>query len=214
MMNITSSPLLNNIFALNQGGVLMIFLALCSILAIAIIIEKIFSLRSSAIFGKKELQEIENAIKENNLSTAIALTKQAKLPILQLAYVILIHSDMPEEIRKEQIENMGKKQIFALEKYLNTLQNISVVAPLLGLLGTILGMIHVFHDIVVAGSTNITILADGISLALISTAVGLIVAIPCLFFYHYFMRKIDKIALQLEDSSVILSHLITNNIAK
>ena len=105
---------------------------------------------------------------------------------------------------KESIEETGRHVVHSLERYLNTLGTIAAVTPLLGLLGTVIGMIQVFTDLTVHGTGNVANLAGGISQALITTAAGLVVAIPSLMFYRYFRGRIDEFVVVMEEEAIKL----------
>jgi biopolymer transport protein ExbB len=116
----------------------------------------------------------------------------------------LVNRFHSREVMKEAIQDTGRQVVAALERYLNTLGTIAAVTPLLGLLGTVLGMIKVFGVIMEAGVGNPGVLAGGISQALITTAAGLSVAIPALMFYRYFNNRVDKIVIAMEEQALRL----------
>ena len=139
---------------LSRGGPLMIALLICSVLSLAIIIERLFSLRQSRIIRVDILMEIEIAIKKRDLPTALELARNEASPMAKIAKVALINSDKPKEDLKTSIEEAGRMEIPKLEKFMTILQTITVISPLLGLLGTVTGMINVFQTIVSEGTGN------------------------------------------------------------
>ena len=114
----------------------------------------------------------------------------------------LVNRHHPREIMKESIEDTGRQVVVELERYLNTLGTIASITPLLGLLGTVIGMIKVFAAITAHGVGNPSVLAGGISEALITTATGLSVAIPSLIFYRFFRGKVDELVLKMEEEAL------------
>ena len=113
------------------------------------------------------------------------------------------------ELMKENIEEVAGHVVHDLERYLNTLGTVAAISPLLGLLGTVIGMIKVFSAIRLEGTGNAAILAGGISEALITTAAGLTVAIPSLFFYRYFQRKVDELVINMEQEALKLVEVLS-----
>ena len=109
---------------------------------------------------------------------------------------------------KESIEEVANQVVHELERYLNTLGTVAAITPLLGLLGTVIGMIKVFTAIQLEGTGNTAVLAGGISEALITTAAGLTVAIPSLFFYRYFQRKVDELVIYMEQEALKLVEVL------
>lgn len=116
----------------------------------------------------------------------------------------LMNSKHGREIMKESIEDVADHEIHELEKYLSALGTIAAITPLLGLLGTVIGMIKVFTAIVVQGTGNASVLAGGISEALLTTAAGLVVAIPALFFHRFLTRKIEELTVTMEREAIKL----------
>jgi len=199
---------------LSRGGPLMIALLVCSVLSLAIIIERMFSLRKSRLMRIDILMEVEMAIKKKDLTGALEWANKATSPMTKIAKVALINSDKPKEDLKASIEEAGRIEIPKMEKFMTILQTITVISPLLGLLGTVTGMIKVFQTIVTEGTGNATILAGGISEALLTTAAGLSIAIPTLIFYNYFNKKIEHLIVEMEHLSVTLFELLTHYFPK
>ncbi len=187
----------------------MIFvLLLCSVLSLAIICERLIFLRRGKIIRIENLREIEIAIKKRDLKSALEWVDKEHSPMLKIAKVALINADKSKEDLKNYVEEAGRMQIPAVERFLTMMHTIAVVSPLLGLLGTVTGMINVFDTIVTHGTGNASVLAAGISEALITTATGLSIAIPTLIFFNFFSKKAETIITEMEHHSVILIELI------
>ncbi|MBT3227227.1 MAG: MotA/TolQ/ExbB proton channel family protein [Deltaproteobacteria bacterium] len=199
---------------LSRGGPLMIALLICSVLSLAIIIERLFALRQSRLMRVDILMEVEIAIKKKDLAAALEWVDKAKSPMTKIAKVALINSDKPKDDLKASIEEAGRIAVPQMEKFMTILQTIAVISPLLGLLGTVTGMINVFQTIVSEGTGNANILAGGISEALLTTAAGLSIAIPTLIFYNYFNKKIEHMIVEMEHLSVTLFELLTHYLSK
>lgn len=194
-----------------QGGPIMIALMICSIISLAIIIERLIFLRSSHILQVSKLVEIEVSIKNNDLKLALDWAQKQDSPMLRIAKVALINADKPKTELKSVIEESGRMEVPVLEKYLSGLHTIAVISPLLGLLGTVLGMIQVFSKIVETGAKDPSILAGGISQALLTTAAGLTVAIPTLVFFNIISRRVDNLVSKMECQSITLYEILTGN---
>ncbi len=176
-----------------SGGWLMLPIILCSIISISIIAERFWSLRRERVLPKHLVANIWKSIKQGTMTRADieVLSKQSALGSI-LSAGLLNRNESRERI-KEGIEERGREVVHDMERFLNTLGTIASISPLLGLLGTVIGMISVFAAITQHGVGDPTVLAGGISQAMITTAAGLSVAIVSLIFYRYFRRKVDGI---------------------
>lgn len=181
------------------GGWLMFPLLGCSIIALAIIIERAWVLRAKKIVPSDLVSEVLKKLGARSGSTLKLTDLAMSSPLGLILSRGLQHTEQGISIMRTRMEEQGRQIIIELEKYLNTLGTIASVAPLLGLLGTILGMIEVFS--VVGGSSNPEGIAGGIAQALLTTAFGLMIAIPCLMFHRYFRRRIDELSMKLEKES-------------
>ena len=199
---------LTHIDLIAKGGLLMIPLLLCSVLAVAIICERLILLRRNRIIKIEILKEIEIAIKKQDLKSALQWVDETQAPMLKIAKVALLNADRSKEDLKNYVEEAGRMQISSVERFLTILHTIAVVSPLLGLLGTVTGMIKVFDTIVEYGTGNASVLAGGISEALLTTAAGLSIAIPTLVFFNYFSKKSESIITEMEHHSVTLIELL------
>lgn len=186
------------------GGWLMLPIILCSIAAAAICIERFLSLNPNKIAPKNLLSEVWGWIKNNQLDADKLKQLRASSPLGEILAAGLSNSRHGRDVMKESIQEAASHVIHELERYLNTLGTIAAIAPLLGLLGTVIGMIKVFTEITSHGTGNATVLAGGISEALITTAAGLSVAIPTIMLHRFFVRRIDTMVVTLEQETIKL----------
>ncbi|MDY0746789.1 MotA/TolQ/ExbB proton channel family protein [Paucibacter sp. R3-3] len=187
-------------------------LLLCSVVALALVIERFSSLRASRIAPVRLLDEVLG-VTTQQMPTPDMVNRLAENSLLGQVLAaglraVTAEPNMNEEKLRQVFELAGRRAIHQLERYLNTLGTIATAAPLLGLLGTVVGMIEIFGSQAPGGS-NPTLLAHGISIALYNTAFGLMIAIPTLMFYRYFRGKVEEYVLELEQSSDrLLSQLV------
>ena len=187
-----------------SGGWLMLPIILSSTIAIAIIIERFWTLNPSRIAPRSMLAEVWSKIKKNQLDAAQLRELRLSSPLGQILAAGLVSSKSGRAIMTESIEQAASHVVHDMERYLSTLGTIAAITPLMGLLGTVLGMIKVFSEIMTQGTGNANVLAGGISEALVTTAAGLCVAIPALMFYRMFMRRIESLVVELERESIKL----------
>lgn len=184
---------------LAKGGYTMIVLGFCSVLSVAVIIERLFYFHYSVKISDKNITKLINNIRESLDRNAIAEVipkcdedNSSLAKVLKSGFSKFVRCSK-EEI-KETINRALELEILEMEKYIGILATIGAVSPFIGLFGTVLGIIRAFHDLSVASATGPSIVASGISEALIATAAGLFVAIPAVITYNYFVSKIKKIA--------------------
>lgn len=182
----------------NQGGVLMYPLAVCSVVALAIIVERSLNLRRSKIIRPDITQVIENIKGPEDLGLAYSICEKNKGPFSAVVLTALEMKSLPKEEIKEAIIDTGRQQTRRLERGLVILDTVAGISPLLGILGTVLGMIQIFRDITQFGIGQASALASGIQVALITTATGLCIGIPSLVAYNYFTNKVEGLVLDLE----------------
>lgn len=184
-----------------KGGWLMIPLAVCSVLTLAIIIERFIILKiiesKSEKFAKRT-RSVMGGNEDRKIEKILALCEMTPIPLARLLRAGLEKKGEKREEIKEAIQDAGSKEIPYLERHLKILGTITAIAPLIGLLGTVVGMIRAFDVVVAEGMGNPGALAGGIAVALYTTAFGLGIAIPSLVFYNYFMHRADKIVRGLE----------------
>jgi len=177
----------------------------CSIIAMAIIIERFWSLQKRKIIPQQQMvAQIWQWAQDNQLNGERIKTLREGSPLGRILAAGLMNANMSREVMKESIQDAGRHVIHKLERYLNTLGTIAVISPLLGLLGTVIGMIKVFSVITDVGVGNPGELAGGISQALITTAAGLTVAIPSVIFHRYFRGKVNELVVDMEEESLKL----------
>lgn len=184
------------------GGWLMLPIILCSVVAMAIIIERLWSLRRPRVVPENLVAQVwklhcDRAITPGHISSIRDGSPLGR--ILSAGIINRMHSRI---IMKEAIEEVGRQVVHELERYLNTLGTIASISPLLGLLGTVIGMIKVFSAITLVGVGDPGVLAGGISEALITTAAGLSVAIPSLMFHRYFTGRVDRLVVVMEEEAL------------
>jgi biopolymer transport protein ExbB len=183
-------------------------LVICSIAALAIIIERGIRLQHKKIAPNGLVQSLETKLKQGGLSTEELSALRLSSPLGDLLATGIQYSSGGLEYMTLQMQNRASTLIHRLEKHLNLLGTIGNIAPLLGLLGTVLGIIESFLAVNVGGNTDPAMLAAGISQALMSTAAGMFVAIPALIAYRYYQRKVADLAVEMEEQSGILLHII------
>lgn len=193
---------------LKAGGILMVPIVACSILALAIVLERFWTLRPSRVAPPQSINELWRWIKKKELNGRKLKALQGSSPLGRILAGGLINAKHGREIMKESIEHEASQVIHELERFLNPLGTIATITPLLGLLGTVIGMIKVFAEIQLAGVGNAGNLAGGISEALITTAAGLSVAIPALICHRYFIRRVDELVVNMEQEAIKLVEVV------
>ncbi|HKK16742.1 MAG TPA: MotA/TolQ/ExbB proton channel family protein [Gammaproteobacteria bacterium] len=187
---------------IKAGGWLMWPIILCSIISLAIVAERFWSLRKKRIAPKHLVAQVYQWEKVGHLDNKRIKTLRTSSALGRILAAGLVNRRHPRDVMKESIEEVGRHVAHELERFLNTLGTIASITPLLGLLGTVIGMIKVFAVITTHGVGDPSILADGISTALITTAAGLSVAIPSLMFHRYFRGKVDDLIITMEQEAL------------
>jgi biopolymer transport protein ExbB len=182
----------------------MLPIIICSIVALAICLDRFLALNADKIAPKHLLAQVWGWIKNNQLDAEKIKSLRSSSPLGRILAAGLSNSRHGRDVMKESIQEAASYVIHDLERYLNTLGTIAAITPLLGLLGTVIGMIKVFTEIMQQGTGNAGVLAGGISEALITTAAGLTIAIPALIMHRYYVRRIDGIVITLEQETVKL----------
>jgi len=190
------------------GGWLMVPIILCSIVAAAIIAERLWALRQDRVVPRQLVAQIWQWYRERQLGAERVKALRDGSHLGRVLAAGLMNVRHSREVMKESIEEAGRQVVHELERYLNTLGTIAAITPLLGLLGTVIGMIKVFTTITAMGVGDPKVLADGISEALITTAAGLSVAIPALMFYRYFRGKVDAHVIRMEEEALKMVEVI------
>jgi biopolymer transport protein ExbB len=195
------------------GGWLMLPILLCSVGALGICVERLITLNAEKISPPHLLARVWTQLKSNELDSTKLRTLRASSPLGEILAAGLGNAHHGRDVMKESIEEAASHVVHSLERYLNPLGTIAAVTPLLGLLGTVVGMIKVFTEIMAQGTGNASVLAGGISEALVTTAAGLSVAIPSLIMHRYFVSRIDGIVIGLEQETIKLVDALHNESA-
>jgi biopolymer transport protein ExbB len=185
------------------GGWVMLPIILCSIVAAAIIVERLWTLQPGRVVPKDLSRQVWDWVSRNQLNPQKLLELRASSPLGQILSAGLASRHQDRAVMKEAVEDTGRHVVHELERYLNTLGTIAAVSPLLGLLGTVTGMIRTFSALTSAGGANDpAALAGGISEALITTAAGLMVAIPALVAHRYLRSRVDALVVRMEKEAL------------
>lgn len=191
-----------------KGGILMYPIAFCSIIAVGIFLERMWVLRHRRVLPRDFLIEVEDLVMRRKRPEAISLCKRNNSSIAHVVRVGIENYGKKRDVIKEKIEEVGRREAASLERYINVIGTIAGVSPLLGLLGTVSGMIKSFNIISMRGVADPASLAGGISEALITTAAGLVVAIPTFVIYRYLSNKADSLILEMEENSIRMVDLV------
>ncbi len=187
-----------------SGGWLMLPIIACSVVAAAIILERLWTLQRRRVLPPDLTRQVWEWVSRNELDREHIRKLQESSPLGEILAAGLANRNRDREIMKEKVEDTGRHVVHELERYLNTLGTIAAVSPLLGLLGTVIGMVKVFAAITAHGVGDPAVLAGGISEALITTAAGLSVAIPALIAYRYLRGRVDALVVQMEKEAITL----------
>jgi biopolymer transport protein ExbB len=191
---------MQNVFQMiSDGGFIMLPIALCSLIAVAIIIERGLSLRRHRVLDARVLRLVLEYRGEEHAQPGIVTCQRSRGAFARVIEEVIRvrHLDHAQAI--ESMHAVGRTQVSRLERGLTLLEIVAAVSPLLGLLGTVLGMVTVFNAITSEGLGNPQVLSEGISKALITTVAGLCVAIPALAFHSLFVKRVDDLAAEMQD---------------
>ena len=184
-----------------SGGVIIWPIILLSIISLAIVLEKTWNLARDIIIPKNLTEHLISLVANDSL-TEKKIRKMSKDSVLGSIFAKLINEKNNDKANlRLKAEEVGRFEVNRLEQYLSLLGTIATVSPILGLLGTVMGMINIFSNLLEANLSSVSPLASGIAEALVTTAAGLVVAIPTLIFYRHFTRIIENYALELEEES-------------
>ncbi|WP_151704521.1 MotA/TolQ/ExbB proton channel family protein [Nitrincola alkalilacustris] len=193
---------------IKAGGWLMIPILACSVVSLAICIERLWFLKKRHVIPAGLLGDVWELVRGGNMTPEHMRQIKQGSPLGSIIVAGLNNAKHGREIMKESIQEAASHVIHDLERYLSSLGSIAAITPLLGLLGTVIGMIKVFTEIMIQGTGNVGVLAGGISEALITTAAGLSIAIPTLVMHRYFQRRIDTLVVIMEQEAVKLVEVI------
>lgn len=191
-----------------KGGILMYPIAFCSIVALGVFLERLWTLRRNKVIPQDLLMEVLDLIAKGKIVDAQALCRRSDSALAQVLYTALSHSGKDRATIKERMEEVGRREVANLERYITIIGTVAGIAPLLGLLGTVSGMIKSFNVIALQGVAEPGALAGGISEALLTTAAGLIVAIPSLLMYRILRSRVRSLALEMEEISLRVLDLL------
>ena len=192
------------------GGWVMPLIVACSVVALSISIERYLALDRSKVAPSHLLATVWRDLKQGELNAQKLAQLRTNSPLGAILAAGIANRGQGRDVMKESISEAASHVVHDLEKYLNSLGTVAAIAPLLGLLGTVVGMIDVFTQITTVGTGNANALAGGISEALLTTAAGLIVAIPALVMHRYYTGLIDTIVVDLEREAIKLVDAIHN----
>jgi len=184
-----------------QGGIIMYPLFICSVVALGIAIERAFSLRWPRIIRPEIVSVIENIDGPEDVGLAQSVCGRFEGPFANVVRAGLDNRDLSVDEIRESILDQGRQEMGDLQRGLVVLETVASITPLLGLLGTVIGMIKVFQEISEVGVGKGNLLAGGIAEAILTTAAGLFIAIPALVFYNYFTAKAESLVLEIEKHS-------------
>ncbi len=182
-------------------GFMRVPLAICLILGLAVIAWKFVDLSGKASKTRKILRDVDEVLNQGRIREALEITRDSNAPAAKILYAGLERHDEGTERIMKAIENQGLIELSKLEKGLVVLATLTNVAPLLGFLGTVIGMIQAFQSIELAGEVEATLVAGGIKVALLTTAAGLVIAIPVSVGHNYFVARIDSLVIDMEESA-------------
>ncbi len=188
-------------FAWDQTGVMKWPLGLCLVIGFLVIIWKFFFLLAKSGATRKVLKEVDELLANQRIDEALELTRGSSTPGANILYAGLERHEEGTDRVMKAIENQGLIELSKLEGGLVVLATLTNIGPLLGFLGTVIGMIIAFQSIEAAGEVEATLVAGGIKIALLTTAAGLAIAIPMSIFHNYFVSRIDSLVIDMEESA-------------
>jgi len=197
---------------IKAGGWVMLPILLLAVLAMAIILERFWSLRRKEVLPPGLGEEVREWARSHQLDPKHIEVLRRNSPLGELLAAALDMRYRPREMIKERVEDVGRHVVHEMERFMNTLGTIASVSPLIGLLGTVFGMIQMFMGILSAGVGDANKLAGGIGQALVSTAAGLCVAIPSVMFYRYFRGRIAEYVVDMEKQAMGLMDAIDEGV--
>jgi biopolymer transport protein ExbB len=187
------------------GGPLMWPIILCSIAAAAIVLERLWTLQDRRVLPRELTQKVWQLIEQNQINEKVITALEQNSPLGRVLAAGLANRHRSREVMMERLEDTGRHVIHELERFLGALGTIAAVSPLLGLLGTVIGIIHAFNAIQAGGMGDPRALSAGIGESLVATAAGLIVAIPALLAHRALRAKVDNIVIEIEKDAARLA---------
>jgi len=190
------------------GGPLMWPIILCSTVAVAIILERLWTLQDRRVLPPELTKKVWQLVDAGQINDKVIAALERNSPLGRVLAAGLANRHRPREIIMERLEDTGRHVVYELERFLNTLGTIAVISPLLGLLGTVTGIIRSFNAIQAGGVGDPRALSGGIAESLIATAAGMCVAIPSLFAYRYLRGRVDRIVIEMEKDAIRLADAV------
>lgn len=190
------------------GGPLMWPIILCSVVALGIVVERMWTLQAQRVMPPGLLPKVWQLVESGQVNDKVITALEQNSPLGRVLAAGLANRHRPRAVLMERLEDTGRHVVHELERFLNTLGTIAGVSPLLGLLGTVTGIIKAFNAITVGAMGDPRALSGGISEALITTAAGLVVAIPALIAYRYLRGRVDRIVIEMEKSAIALADAV------
>jgi biopolymer transport protein ExbB len=195
---------------LAEGGLMIWIIVAASAVALGVFLERLLQYHRDQINSTEFLNGVRNVLKRDNVVEALAICDATPGPVPRLVKIAILNRERGREAVREALEDAGSWEVPRLEQKLNLLATIAQIAPLLGLLGTVLGFMHVFHAVEDGGlNAHIKVLSSGIWQALICTAAGLAVSIPCYAGYNYLVGKVNTIVLDMEQVSSEILNIVS-----
>ena len=185
-------------------------LLLSSIAGLTILIEKLLTLRRKKVINPEIVSVLNNIKGSGDIGLALSICEKHNGPFANIISTVLENRDLPRESLKEVVSDQGRQEVSQLERGLVVLETVAAIAPLLGLLGTVIGILRVFNVITVMGVGQATALSGGISEALITTIVGLFIGIPAVVVFNLFTNKAERLILEIEKYSALLIRKVTS----
>ena len=194
--------LTESIELLKQGGWPMIPLGICSVAGLAVVFERLMALRRHRAIPKTVIDAIDLYQGESSMDSALSVCRHNPSPFARIVDVLIRSRKLDHHQMIEMLHSSGRKEVERLERGLLVLEIVAGISPLIGLLGTVLGMVTVFDAITAEGLGDAQVLSEGISKALVTTVAGLSVAIPALAFHSYFSKHVESIAIEMQERAV------------
>ncbi|MBR5689590.1 MAG: MotA/TolQ/ExbB proton channel family protein [Prevotella sp.] len=192
------------------NAVFMSLVALALVLGLAFCIERIIYLTLAAIDDRRLLADIDKLVGEGDIEGAKTLCRETRGPVASICYQGLMRIHEPADSIERSMSSYGSVQVALLEKGCSWIKMFIAIAPSLGFLGTVIGMVMAFDNIQMAGDLNASVVAEGMKVALITTIFGIIVALILQLFYNYITTKVDRLVAQMEEAGVTLLDIIGN----
>jgi len=178
------------------------------VLSLTIVFERAWSLRRSVVIPLKDVQQIEKSVRDGDVKQAMTTCQTHNTAMSRILWVALANRGVRRSVMKEILEESGRQEVAHLDRFIGVLGVVAAIAPLLGLLGTVIGMIEVFQQISLVGVGKADVLAGGISKALNTTAFGLVVAIPSIVAYRFYEARVDRFVVEIEQHALRFVELL------